>query len=148
MKKLILLLLVAFLGLTATAQRGTTKAITVDTVKGNEDVYFVTEKFTGGYDVLTMQMLATRVSTAAGGTAYLQGSVDGTSYTTLTARPGCIDCWIDGTTNDTVCGKAFADAASAVFQVKIKDTPWKYYRWWIDGDVNDTMIISAKYIFK
>jgi hypothetical protein len=148
MKKLTIILILALVAFASFSQ-GTVKTITADTVKGNEDVYFTAEVMSGGWNTLVMQMLATRVSTAAGGTASIQGSVDGTSYTTLNwHEDGCLECWFGSATADSACTKAFADAATQVFQVKFDETPWRYYRWLVDGDANDTMIINASYIFK
>lgn len=150
MKNLILLFLFSFaLTLGVDAQRGAVKTITVDTVMGDEDIYLTAESFTGSYESLTFQLLATRISTAAGGTAYFQGSVDGVSYTNLSWHEGgCLECWFGSSAADSSCSKAFADVATQTFQVKVDKSPWKYYRWYLDGDASDTVKVLSKYIFK
>ena len=152
MKKFIILLILAFVALAGFGQRGVVKTITLDTVKGNENVYFTSEKMTGSYDAFTMQLAATKISSAAGGTASFEASVDGANYTNLYSYPyyhsDCIECWFGTLAADSACSKAFANVTTQTFQVKVKDTPWKYYRWLIDGDADDTMAIKATYIFK
>ena len=145
-------MILAFVAFAGSAQIGVVKTITLDTVKGNENVYFTSERMTGSYSAFTMQIASNRISAAAGGTVSFEASVDGSSYTNLYSYPAyhsdCIECWFGTVAGDSACSKLYADLEDQVFQVKIKDTPWKYYRWKIDGDVNDTMAIKATYIFK
>lgn len=139
MKKLIfsLIMFVAFINLNA--QPGMVNAKTVDTVKGNENIYLSAAVLGSKADVLTLEADFSKISSAAGGTAYLQGSVNGTTYTTLTSQSGLFIFY----PNDTV---TITD--NGTMKAIIIDNPLKYYRWFIDGDVNDTVIIKPYNIYK
>lgn len=139
MKKILfsLIMFVAFINLNA--QPGIVNAKTVDTVKGNENIYLSAAILGSKADVLTLEIDFSKISSAAGGTAYIQGSVNGTTYSTLTSTADLFIFF----PNDTV---TITDAGT--MKVIVKDNPLKFYRWFIDGDVNDTVICKPYNIYK
>lgn len=139
MKRLILLIaMIAFFSVSH-AQRGRVQTFIVDTVKGNENIYLTPPDFTGSYKTVTHEVNFTKVSAAAGGTAYFQVSVNGDSYNTVTS----IDDLFIFFPNDTV---TITDGGSMT--VIVKDNPLNKYRWFIDGDASDTVIIAPYGLIK
>jgi hypothetical protein len=96
--------------------------------------YLYVDAVSNGYSTAIVQCTVTRVSSAIGGTIFLQGSVDGTNWHTATYNAG-----------DTV---TIADAASQVLKIEIKPTdgiPYKSYRAKIVGTSGDTMYVKSKF---
>jgi hypothetical protein len=62
---------------------------TAQNATNTETVYFTTGK-TPGNSILSLQLLATNVSTTTAGTAYVQQSLDGTSWVTLNQTTNAI----------------------------------------------------------
>ena len=120
-------------------QKGTVLSITADNVEGNENIYLTTKKLTGTYESVALQTLFTKVSAAAGGTAYIQGSVDGTTYVTLTSTANQFIFFPNDTVTITDGGYMYMISYGS---------PFTYYRFFIDGDANDTVTITPKYILK
>lgn len=139
MKRFMTILAFVFIAAISYGQSGKVFACTVDTVQGNENIYITTGAITGNYTTMTLQALFTQI-TSAGGTAYVQGSVDGTTYVTLTETAGLFHFYPNDTVTMTNGGTMYIVTNGA--------TPFKYYRYLIDGDTNDTMIVTAKYILK
>jgi len=140
MKKIFILLALVLFVFAANAQKiGKIQTFTVDTVKGDENIYLTPPNFTGSYDYVTQEVVFTKISTAAGGTAYFQGSVNGSTYQTLTSTDDLFIFF----PNDTV---TVTEAGS--MNVIIKGNPYNKYRWFIDGDANDTVIIAPYALIK
>jgi len=137
MKKFATILCILLFAVVSYGQKGKVVAMTADNVEGNEDIYLTSGAITGDYKTFTMTALFTKISSAAGGTAYIQGSVDGTTFTSLTATASKIYFF----PNDTV---TITDGG--YMTIVIDDPCFKYYRFFIDGDVNDTVTITPKYI--
>lgn len=136
MKKLILIF-VALMTISAVNAQKFVKAVTpVDTINGNETVYFPTGAITTS-GTLTLQALCTEIGGTSEGTIRLEGSVDGLSWETLTATAGLVF----GYPNDTL---TIVDAAVGTWVVK--ENPWKYYRLAGAGAANDSTLVTVKYI--
>lgn len=139
MKKALILLVFIASFVVVNAQRGRVYSVTVDTVKGNENIYLTQGAVTGAYNVLSAEIDFSKVSAAAGGTAYFQGSLNGTTYSTLTSTDDLFLFY----PNDTV---TVTDGGT--MKVVVKDNPFNHYRWFIDGDANDTVICTPYYLYK
>lgn len=136
MKKFIILFTFIFSAMLIFGQSGKVQSITVDTVKGNENIYLTSEELTGSYETVSLTAVFDKISSAAGGTAYVQGSIDGTNYVTLTSTDNLFIFF----PNDTV---TITDGGVMTF-VALKN-PYTKYRYFIDGDANDTVKITPKY---
>lgn len=87
---------------------------------------------TQGYMAGSFQANVTRVSTAIGGTIFLQGSNDGTNYFNASFNTG-----------DTA---TVANSASQSLLIRVRASdgmPFKYYRLKCTGASNDTMTVKA-----
>jgi hypothetical protein len=87
MKKVLFLLLMVTMAVGSMAQ-GTKKALTVlaaDDTLVNVQTGYLTTTLSGSYAVVSFQLVFTRVSGTAAGTATLEGSHDGTNYSTIHA---------------------------------------------------------------
>jgi hypothetical protein len=85
MKKLIFLFALVAFAFTANAQVVVMKATTgnsSDTVT-NTATETLSAQLNGSFDVVTVQLTVTKISGTVGGTAILQASLDGTTWTTL-----------------------------------------------------------------
>lgn len=139
MKRLLLLTAFIVCVLSLKAQTGTVRTFaTNDTLQGAETVNFGPLTISGSYNALTIQALCTEIGGTADGTLWIDVSVDGTSYETLTESDGA-----DFFPNDTL---TIVDAA--VWTLTIKDAPWKYYKIVGTGTSGDTTLITTKYILK
>jgi len=89
---------------------------------------------TAAYKVGVVQLTITRISTAIGGTAFLQGSIDNVNWHTATYAAG-----------DTV---TIANSASQVLLIKIPPAagmPWKHLRIKATNASNDSLTMRAIY---
>lgn len=86
MKKLLSILALvavfAFSGLESKAQAAVLISST-DTLNNAETAYIGLPTLTGGYYSIGIQAVVTKVSGTVGGTAIIQGSLDGTNYVTI-----------------------------------------------------------------
>lgn len=137
MKRLFIIFTLVVISLGLNAQRVYT--IDNDTVKGNENIYLTYPDITGTYSTLVLEIDFTKVSSAAGGTAYLQVSGNGTNYSTVTEYEDLFIFY----PNDTV---TITDGGT--MKAIIKSNPFNNYRWFIDGDASDTVIIAPSYLYK
>lgn len=135
MKRLILLVVMAF-GLVAFANAQRIYTVTADTLNGNETVNFGAIRSTDAFGLLTIQALCSNIGGTSDGTLILQGSVDGTTYTTVTSTADMFTCF----PNDTL---TITDAAS--WQIAIQNSPFNYYRVQGAGTASDSTLITIKY---
>jgi len=134
-----LMLAFVIVAIAANAQKG--KVLTfaaVDTINGNETIYFTSPKFTGN-DVVLVQALCTEVGGTSDGTLTLEGSVDGTSFVPLTNETGVIK----GYPNDSL---TITDGA--VTQWLVNTNAWYKLRIKAAGTASDSTLITSKYIRK
>ena len=120
------------------AQKGSLKTVTVDTINGAETVNFALERITGNYDA-SIVTLCTQVGGTSDGSLILQGSIDGTTYETLTETTGLIHFW----PNDTL---TIVDGAE--WAIMLISTPFRYYREQGAGTSGDSTLITIKYTLK
>lgn len=132
MKKIILLLVLSVSVLCVNAQKVYT--VDTDTVKGanTKNTKAIPSSVRGS---IASQLLFTEVGGTSDGTAYFQGSVDGTTYVTLTETANMFHFW----PNDTV---TISDGGT--MQVVVNDSPFGYYRYSLVGTSGDT----TQYVLK
>jgi len=140
MKKLIviLLMLVAVVGYSQNFTEYTA-TITPDTLTKVETEYFATGEITTPAKTVAIQTLCTQLGGTSDGSAILQVSLDGTSYQTLTETAN----FAHFLTNDTL-----TITNGVIWQIALKEAPWKYYRVAATGTANDTTLVTVKYTVK
>lgn len=119
MKKLFIFL-VAIFAFVAFANAQNTFTLANDTLTDATTSYSAALNSSTSMGTLVMQVTFTQISGTSAGSAYLQGSVDGTSFTNITDIQDMFTVFPD----DTVT-VANGTVASAI----IKNSPFKYYRW-------------------
>lgn len=136
-----LLILVGFILVTSLSfgQVGRIYSVSTDTLNGAETVNFATSQITGGYTTLAIQALCTEIGGTSDGTLILQGSVDGTSYVTMTDAVGVLASY----PNDTL---TITDGA--VVQYVVQETPFNFYRVQGAGTASDSTLVTVKYVYK
>ena len=142
MKKLLLISLFAFVALAVSAQRGRTKTLAVDTLKGNNNQTLGTITNTGDYSSLYISCKIERISTAAGGTLYLKAGVD--SASTLVENQ-VTNANLGFAPNDTL---TTTDVATQYWNITIPYPAPKTIHIFGDGDANDTIKITTSYIYR
>ena len=141
MKKLILLLGVIFISYGLYAQPpvwGQVYSFAYDSTVDTGDKAFTTGNLTANGN-LTIQVLCTQISGTSAGSAYVQESSDGTSWTTMTHSNSSIQ----SVTNDTL--------TIATTAVEIWNLPVAYglkYRLWCDGSGSNHTGYTVKMVFK
>jgi len=136
MKKL-LVLLVAIFAFVAFANAQKVYTMTADTLNGSETVNISAAKISSSSKgTLALQALCTEVGGTSDGTLLLQGSVDGTSFNTITNVVGKFDFF----PNDTL---TITDGA--VMHCMITGSPFNYYRWQGAGTASDSTLVTPKY---
>lgn len=139
MKKFIFLLAFAFVALAASAQIGAVKTTTVKTLVGSATVTSDVIPVTGQYNAISIQTVYATVTGTTAGTATLKGSVDGTSYVTITDAAGLAK----GYPNDT------ATVANAlIWDFVVQDAPFNYYKVVTVGSGTHTTTVTTKYVLK
>lgn len=134
-----MILAVMFITLMATAQSGAITTITPDTLTEVETEYFTTDRLTGTYETLAINALCTQLGGTSDGSALLQGSVDGTSWNTLTSTADKYYFYA----NDTLT------ITNGVTWTIIIDKPaLQYYRIAATGTASDTTLVTVKYTYK
>lgn len=144
MKNLKLILfagLLSVLSLTSSAQQVAQKSLTTSLTSAVDSIRCIstTPNYlyvapTLSYTAGSFQADVTRVSSAIGGTIFLQGSNDGTNYFNASFNVG-----------DTV---TVANSASQNLLIRVKATdgfPFRYYRLKCTGASSDTMTVKAKF---
>lgn len=123
------------------AQNNVVLTVTPDTLTKVETEYFVIGPLTNTYSSLAIQTLYTQLGGTSDGTATLQVSLDGTSYSPV----------IDGT-YDEIFFRGDDDTLTInngdIWNIEIKNPSYPYYRIAAVGTVNDTTLITTKYIYK
>lgn len=135
MKKLILIIAVLFAVFTVNAQRSYTYEITPAAVNGAVTVTFETVELQKGGTV-SLQALCTNTGGTSDGTIWIEASVDGKSWETLTTTAGLFY----GFPNDTL---TILDAAVGMWV--IEDNPFPYVRFVATGTASDSTLITPKY---
>lgn len=137
MKKIIILFAFILFVFASSAQKVYT--ITSDTLTAVETEYFTLPDLTGSYNSLVIQVLCTELGGTSDGTAVLQGSLDGTSYVTLTDATGVLK----GYANDTLT------ISSGAVGIWVIDEPSLVkYRIAATGTADDTTLVTTKYMYK
>jgi len=99
MKKFLLILAVLVVGMTAAAQTFNRATVwTVDTLTNTETDYLTVPPVTRTLSSISGIVLAENITGTSAGTIILQGSLDGTTYQTLTAETGLITFMVNDTT--------------------------------------------------
>lgn len=137
MKKLFIILSLLLCVYVVNAQRVYT--ITSDTLTEVETEYFTVPDITGTYESLGIQVLCTELGGTADGTVVLQGSLDGTTYVTLSDDEN----YIKGFTNDSL---TISDGAANTWM--IYNPGLVSYRIAATGTANDTTLVTTKYFLK
>lgn len=122
--------------------RGRVKTLAVDTLAGNNDQTLGTIPITGTYESLFIQIKMDRISAAAGGTLYLKGGIDAAASLVMnqSTNPSA-----EFQPNDTM---PTTDVATQYWLINLTEPGAKNYYIFGDGDVNDTVKITTKYILK
>jgi hypothetical protein len=139
MKKWITLLVFAFVAMVTSAQQGKVYTLTNDTITNTGTVYSDVVTSTGAANSIVFQVVTTQLSGTSAGTAILQGSVDGTSYVTLSEKNGLIA----GLPNDTL-----TISNGAIWNITVLNSPWKYYKIKAVGSGTSSTKVVYKYIYK
>jgi len=139
MKKLVLIFALAILGVAASAQAGVgrVKSLAIDTLTAATTDTSAVAYISGSYAAITFQALCTELGGTSDGSLRLEGSVDGLSYLTLQEGVGY------AYPNDTL-----TVTDGAIWQFKVNDAPFKYYRVIGLGTANDTTLVTLKYLLK
>ena len=137
MKKFVLILVLAVLGMAANAQIGTVKSLAIDTLTAATTDTSAIAYVSGAYNAITFQALCTQLGGTSDGSLRLEGSVDGLSYLTLESGIGY------AYPNDTL-----TVTNGAIWHFKVTDAPFKYYRVIGLGTANDTTLVTLKYVLK
>lgn len=122
--------------------RGRVKTLAVDTLAGNNNQTLGTIPITGTYESLFIQIKMDRISAAAGGTLYLKGGIDAAASLVMnqSTNPSA-----EFQPNDTM---PTTDVATQYWLINLTEPGAKNYYIFGDGDVNDTVKITTKYILK
>lgn len=139
MKKLFILLVLAFVAMATSAQQGKVYTLTNDTITNTGTVYSDVVTSTGAANSIVFQVVTTQLSGTSAGTVILQGSVDGTSYVTLNEKTGLIA----GFPNDTL-----TISNGAIWNVAVQNPAWKYYKVKAVGSGTSSTKVVYKYIYK
>jgi len=140
MKKLITLIAVLLFVVTASAQTFNQATVwTVDTLTNSETAYLTLPKVSRSVESISGLVLAETVTGTAAGTIILQGSLDGTTYQTLTAETGLITFMVNDTTT-------IVD--NAVFAWNIYKPAFLYYRMGLVQTGTSTTEYTGHYLIK
>lgn len=138
MKKLVFILFMAVLSVTAFAQKGAPLTFTGDTVQGAETIYVTVATGIGTSTPVGIQALCTQLGGTTDGTLSLQGSVDGTNFVAVTDQQGLVK----GYPNDSL---TMTNGASQVWL--IEKSLFTAYRLKVEGTSADTTLITGKKFF-
>lgn len=139
MKKWIFIIAIMLIGYVASAQRGKIYEITPDTITEVETELFSTDRISGTYQSLTMNLVLEELGGTTEGSAIFEGSLDGTSWNTLNTTTGKYTFF----PNDTL---TMTDGAT--WLVIITEPALQYYRFSATGTANDTTLITPKWSLK
>jgi len=153
MKKIFILILCVSFALAANAQKrlyNNLQTQVVDTLKGAETVYFAsTVKIAKGV-ILTMQVLSAEIGGTSDFTAFVQGSVDGTTWERITWKSDN-SIYFNATDSADVArqGSEFTTVPDAQgLSVTFTSAPYPYFRWGATGTSNDTVSLAPFYMIR
>jgi len=138
MKKIVILLISMFVFVSFTNGQKVYQKES-DTLKGAETVKFPSIQSSSSSGTLTLQATCTELGGTSDGTLILEGSVDGSSFNTITEKVGLFTFY----PNDTL---TITDGS--VMQVVIVNSPFKFYRYSGTGTASDTTIVDTKFLPK
>jgi len=133
------LLVFAIVAMAASAQIGVVKTTTVKQYVNSATATSDVVTATGQGNAITFQTVFTQVGGTTAGTATLKGSVDGTSYVTITDAAGLAK----GFPNDTM-----TVTSGAIWDFVVQDLPFKYYKVVTVGSGTSTTTVLTKYVIK
>jgi len=141
MKKVVLLFALFAFALGAMAQnKGTVTSLTVDSISSASAVNFpLVTQFKNNDQVIAIQAVCANVTGTSEGNLYLEGSLDGTSYETITSTSGFMYAY----PNDTL---TITDGAIGVWY--LENTPFNYYRLQGTGGAGDNTEVTVKWVYK
>jgi len=140
MKKFLLILAVLIVGMTASAQTFNQATVwTVDTLTNTETAYLTLPKVTRSVESMSGLVLAENITGTSAGTILLQGSLDGTTYVTLTDVTGHVSIAVNDTTT-------IAD--NATFGWNVWQPAFLYYRMALVQTGTSTTEYTGYYLIK
>ena len=140
MKKFLLILAVLIVGMTASAQTFNQATVwTVDTLTNTETAYLTLPKVTRSVESMSGLVLAENITGTSAGTILLQGSLDGTTYVTLTDVTGHVSIAVNDTTT-------IAD--NATFGWNVWEPAFLYYRMALVQTGTSTTEYTGYYLIK
>ena len=140
MKKFLFIVVFAVAAMAATAQN--VIELGVDTINGNETVYFETPIFTGS-DAFTLQAACDNIGGTSEGTLSLEASVDGSDWVPLAEQAGLIHGFATTGENDSL---TITDNANISWI--IQKNSFLQYRVKGTGAASDSTLITVKYVRK
>jgi hypothetical protein len=140
-------MILAFVGMTFAQSRKTT-SVTVDTVKGNETVYFVMSPGNGD-GIMAFQALATEIGGTTNERGFLEFSIDGTSYVRYNdaGQTDLVKLFASDTTKIPNNGVTWTATNGGVFGGWIQNPVYPYYRLALVGEASDTTKYTVKYTY-
>jgi len=140
MKKILLILGLTLFVVSLNAQRiGRVKTVAIDTLTAAANDTSAVITASGSSNTITFQALCTQLGGTSDGKLVLQGSIDGTSYKTVTEKGG-------------IYGYPVADSLTvtngAVWSVVAENSPYMYWRMIGTGTASDTTLVTFKYVLK
>lgn len=148
MKKLFILLMVAFVAFAASAQQGRLRTLPTDTVKGAETIYFQVIPITGTYNSLSVSAKCTQLGGTSDGYMVLLASDDGTNYFNLNNDVGKM---IWGSPNARMSDSitcALSIYSTATLNWVLPDPPHRFYKMQATGTASDTTKLVVTYVLK
>ncbi len=140
MKKFIILLAVLVVGMAASAQTFNKATVwTVDTLTNTETAYLTLPIVTRSVESMSGLVLAENITGTSAGTILLQGSLDGTTYVTLTDVTGYVSIAVNDTTT-------IAD--NATFGWNVWKPAFLYYRMALVQTGTSTTEYTGYYLIK
>jgi len=149
MKKLIFLIAILFVGMTAFAQQGAVKTVASDTVFSTNTVNFSIGTFSGSYSSLAIIAKTSTVGDSCAGTVALYGSLDGTNWVLINGVGGGV---VTASPQASLTGTDLNQLTFSNGLIEswvIKGMPYNQYRVAAVGSVaNDSTLVSIKYVYK
>ena len=132
MKKVLFSLFALFIVVSVFGQNKKVVSVALDTITKVETVYLDLNPTapTTKDGILSFQVLCSEVGGTSDGVAYLEFSVDGTSYVRFADAANNDWCHLFASDTSFIAnnGNEFAIEDGAVFGGMIETMPWKYYR--------------------
>jgi len=146
MKKLFILLMVAFVAFAANGQA--LKTLTTTQLNGATTVYFTAIPITGVYKSVSIQLKFTQTGGTSDGYVGLLASNDGTNYFNINASQTDL---IYGSpharvADSTLCTLAIVNGATVNWV--LNGAPHRYYKIYATGTSGDSTSIAGNYVLK